>query len=517
MRRGTGGREGELLHRATALRKSVDLLLPTLVGDGADGRFDRLRRDLEEVREHRDDEKALARLGGGWRDPMVRALAGLFKFYLEPETPVVGVAPLPGGDLSFAVLNNAAREAHIAVQLGADRRRLLLGYLAWARKGLHFFATSETLYCTGRSAEPPAAFRSAQLRELPYRLQASADGRSFDCPHLRAGEHRPFLGVVWSGAGATFRVCQRCARDDRQLLAALSSGVAVPDPEREFSVIASLNVACRDGEACLHARLPDLPRALRKSYFYGRRSDAALLREFLPLQTERLERTPTPLYVAAGTCYGADRKRFLDALDPSPEERRALEEILPEVPGLFEVDEAAASRALERLWPSHAEAIVAAILPDAERAQQLVREAKANPGRVSDLLRRAAGETREREVLDALPEYAELSREAAFVDTVARAFRTHGRDAAVKTLVQGLPREGKERGVGYGLLVALGRAPAHRWQFTDTEQQFGESLASAAETLLTAPPATYHEAFEALLGRAGVANWGLRAPSKEPL
>ncbi|HYK92627.1 MAG TPA: hypothetical protein VEY07_01110, partial [Thermoplasmata archaeon] len=182
--------------------------------------------------------------------------------------------------------------------------------------------------------------------------------------------------------------------------------------------------------------------------------------------------------------------------------------------GLFEVDEAAASRALEKLWPGHAEAIVAAIVPDARRAQQLVREARANPGRVSDLLRRASRETRDQAVLDALPQYVELTREAAFVDGVARAFRTQGSAEAVKRLLQSLPAEGKERGLAFGLLTALGQAPSHRWQFTDTERQFGESLARAAEHLLQVEPDGYHAALDALLGRAGVADWGRRSVAR---
>ncbi|HYK93854.1 MAG TPA: hypothetical protein VEY07_07435, partial [Thermoplasmata archaeon] len=338
VRRGTGGREGELLQRATELRKSVGSLLPVLLADAPQDRFDRLRAELEEVRSARDDEGAMRRMGGGWRDPLVRALAGLFSFYLDPSTPVVGVAPLPGGDVSFAVLNGAAREAQIAVQLGDDRRRLLLGYLAWARKGLHFFASADTLYCTGRDAAPPPQFLSGQIRELPYRLSAADRSSSYDCSHLKAGEHRPYVGIVWQGAGTTFRVCSKCARDDRQLLATLSAGVAGPDPEREFTILASLNVSCRAGASCIHARLPELPRSLRKGYFFGRLSDAALLKEYLPIVSDRLSGTREPLYVAAGVCFGSDQAAFLDALNPSPDERRVLEGILPEVPGLFEVD-----------------------------------------------------------------------------------------------------------------------------------------------------------------------------------
>ncbi|MCI4336779.1 MAG: hypothetical protein L3K17_06245 [Thermoplasmata archaeon] len=510
VRRASGGREGDLLQRAKVLRGRVDPLLPKLQGDAPADRFDKLRQELEEVRAARDDEHRLEKLGGAWRDPITRAFAGLLRYYLDPKQPIVAASEFPGGTISFAVLNGAPREAHIAVQQGDDPRRLLLGYLAWARKGLHFWATAEALYCTGRSPEPPAAFRAAQIESLPYRLAPIEGTQGLGCPHLRSGEHRPFVGVDWTGAGVTIRVCERCARDDRQLLSSLSVGVALPDAEGAFPVEASLNVACRDGASCVHAKVPELSRAMRRNYHLGRLSDAALLREYLAQARERLERVDRPLFVAAGVCYGMDRAAFLDALHATPEERRALETTLSDVAGLFEIDEAAASRALERLWPAHAEAIVQAIVPDPDRAQRLVREAKANPGRVSDLLRRAARETRERELLEELPQYDSLTSEASFADDVARTFRTQGPAEAAKRLLQRLPREGKERGLAYGMLLALDLAGPQRWQFTDTEQQFGESLQEAARRLLQAPPTTYHEALDGLLGRAGVANWGRR-------
>ena len=70
------------------------------------------------------------------------------------------------------------------------------------------------------------------------------------------------------------------------------------------------------------------------------------------------------MFVSEGVCYGPDQVGFIDSLDPTPEERAALERVLPEVQGLFEVEDATASRALEKLWPDHAETIVQAIVPD---------------------------------------------------------------------------------------------------------------------------------------------------------
>jgi hypothetical protein len=510
-RRASGGREGELVQRATRLRKDAALLLPKLTDECPTARFDRLKASLEAVRENKDEERRLEGVGR-FEDPLVRAYAGLLKFYLDPELPGVLVARYPFGEVSFAPLGRAPREAQIAVQQGDDPERLLLGYLDWARKGFHFFATDRILFCTGPSPAPPPDFLHELLRELPYRLEKTADGHAYACTHLRAKEPVAFVEVGWTGYVA-FRVCRRCAKADEQLLSAVTRRVAVPKPERMFPVEIRLNVDCRAGEACRHARLPEPSRALRKGYLFGRLSDAEALDAYRKECVERLESDRTPRFVAAGVCFGSDRAAFIEALGPTREERTALAEVLPDVQGHFEIAEPTASQALERLWHDHAGPIVAAIVPDRERAEALVRDARASPGRVSELLHRAARETRERELLGQLPQYSSLVPEARLADDVARSFRTGGAAAAEKLLVRSLPREGKERGIAYGLLTALGRASAHDWQFTPTEQEFGRSLAERATALLRVEPAAYDAALGGLLGAAGVTDWGVRSPT----
>ena len=508
-RRASGGREGELLDRASRLRKGVDELLPTLSAGCPTERFDRLRAALEEVRADRDDRDRLLRRARAWGgEDLAKAYAGLLAFYLEPEMPPLLVAAFPGGEVSYAPLSKASREAEVAVQQSDDARRLLLGYLPWARKGFHFFAAGHRLYCTGPSAAPPAEFRSVKLKDLPYRLQAGADGARLDCPHLAEGRGGLQLRVDWPGAGRVIRVCRRCAKDDRHLLGALTEGIAVPDPEAEFPVEVDLGVECGGGERCVHRRLSGPSRRLRQQYTFGKIGDAALLDEYRHEVQPLLDRADPVVWVAGGRCFGTDRSAFVAALDPTPEERRALEEVLPDVRGTFEIEEPAASRALEKLWPKYADRIVHAIVPDEERAGALVREARANPGRVSDLLGRAARETREREVLRSLPVYESLVPEAAFVDAAGRAYRTGGGSGAERAILARLPREGKERGLAWGLLNALGRAEPHRWQFSDTERQFGDSLRALARGYLDAPAAEYDRTLGALLGAAGVASWG---------
>lgn len=512
IRRASGVREQDLIARAKVLRGSIEGLLPRRTAECPPERFDKLREELEAVRAARDDARRLDRMAR-WGDSLARSYAGLLKFYLDPSPPVVVAFPLPAGEVSYAPLARAPRETEVAIQQSDDPDRLMLGYMDWSRKGFHFFATRKVLWSTGRSATPPAEFFAERIADLPYRMVEDTAQHRFECPHLKDGEPRPFLAVGWPGAGREFRVCRRCAKDERHLLSALSEGAAVPDPAQEFPVSAELHVSCRGGPECVHAALPPLPKALKRSYELGRLSDAKLLDAYLTEITGRIERTDRPTFVAGGICYGRDLPSFLDALRPSPIERRALERVLGTVDGYFEVDEPSASRALERLWPRHAEAIVRTIVADPHEARRLIEDARGAPGRVAEILKRAQQRSDERELLDQLPRYRTLSREAAWVDRVAREFRTHREVGAERAIVQSLPREGKERGLAFGFLLALGRGPAHAWQFSPTEQEFGTALAEQVRRLLHAPADGYHAALDRLLQSAGVADWGVREAS----
>ncbi|MGC2289363.1 MAG: hypothetical protein WA688_05845 [Thermoplasmata archaeon] len=503
-------RKEDLLDRAKALRGSVEPLLPKLSAECPTDRFDRLRTELEEVRAARDDEDRLGRLARRG-DPLARAYAGLLRFYLKPEALVIAAFPLPNGAIPYAPLARTDPEMEVAVQHSEAPERLLIGYLDWTRKGFHFFATGDRLWCTGRAAEPPAGFRSAKIAGLPYRFLPGPERQWLGCMHLTEGEPRPYLDVGWPGAGTRFRVCERCAKPDRHLLSSLSEGVAVPDPGAEFPVGAALNVRCRGGPDCVHAHLPELPRGLRQSYEKGRISDAEVLREYLGELRPRIERSSRPTFVANGTCFGDDLKGFLTELHPTPVERRALESVLQETPGYFSIDRATAGQALEQLWPAHAETIVRSIVDDPQESQKLIDELRGAPtGRVAEILKRVQRLREEREVLESLPRYQGLSPQAVYVDRVARIYRTHGEVGAERALFEFLPREGNVRGLAFALLLALGRAQSHTWQFSESEQKFGTFLSEAARATLTAAPGAYHEALNRLFLAAGVAEWGTR-------
>lgn len=129
---------------------------------------------------------------------------------------------------------------------------------------------------------------------------------------------------------------------------------------------------------------------------------------------------------------------------------------------------------------------------------------------MAEILKRVQRLREDREVLEALPRYRGLSPQAEYVDRVARIFRTHGEADAERALFEFLPREGNVRGLAFALLLALGRAQSHIWQFSESEQKFGTFLSDAARATLAAPPDAYHDALGRLFLAAGVAEWGTR-------
>ena len=504
-------RKEDLLERAKSLRSSVDALLPRLVGDCPPERFERRRAELEEVRTARDDETRLERLARKG-DPFARAYAGLLKFYLSPTALSVATFALPNGTIPYALLARTDPEMEVAVQHSDDPDRLLIGYLDWARRGFHFFASRDGFWCTGRSPEPPPEFRGTKVASLPYRLSEDPRLHAYTCPHLGQGEFRPYLRVGWPGAGTEFRVCDRCAKTDRHLLSSLTGGMAVPDPAGAFPVSASLNVRCQAGPDCIHARLPEIHRNLREAYERGRLGDAGLLKEYIAEVRPRLDRFSRPVFVVNGTCYGSDYEGFLAELHPTPVELRALRSVLKGFSGYFSIDRSTAGQALEQLWPDHAETIVRSIVKDPAEGDRILAELRGAPtGRVAEILKRVQRLQEHQEMMEALPRYRELSPEAAYVDRVARTFRTHGEAGAERAVLESLPREGNGRSLAYALLLALGRAEHQAWLFSEAERKFGQVLSDAARAALTAPPEGYHGALERLFLSAGVAEWGKRS------
>ncbi len=525
----SGGREGELLARARALRKEPSLLLPRLAKGIPTGPFDKVERDLMAVQEAKKDLAELKRLSGKGED-LARAYAGLLYYAEERPNVLAIVARHPTGDIPYLPLANSSKESQIAVQYYDDPRRLLLGYVHLARGGFfggggfHFYALEDGILCTGKEADPPPEFVRAALEQLPYRLappvpkDAASGGRTeggnvLVCQHLARGDAAAHLLVRWRSVGRTLKVCERCAREDAHLVASLSESMAIPNLEGEFEVDAVLPVRHQHEGSCPLARLPDLPPSLEKRYRAGKMSDAELLKAYREEVDRVLDGVRSTVLVAGGRCYQDDVGKFLDALEPTPAERRALTKVLPHVGHPLISPEARAGKVVELLWKDHALDLLRAAGASEEEARRRETEARNAPGRASEVLNRVAQQVREEAAVAQLPAYRGLVPEAELADRLARLLRTAGAAEVERRISRESPPEGKVRGITWAFLLALGKEGSQAWRFSDTEKEFGAALAPAARRLLEASSSEYHEALNALLLEAGIPTWGERVDS----
>ena len=520
----SGLKEGELLGRARELRKDYRPLLPTCRGEAPPETFDRLRKALEAVQEVRDDAGALKKLSTRG-DDLARAYAGLLHWAREKPELSTLVVRTPSGSIPYLPVAPADPEALIAVQYYDDPRRLLHGYLKYARGslfgggGYHFYALERGIVCTGRSADPPPEFVRSTLDRLPYRLSPGTgkEGEAIrQCPHLLRGEREAHIRLRWLSAGLTLEVCRRCAKPDVHLLSAVSENMAIPHVEADFTVETVYPLEHVHPGSCPLATIPPLLASEEKRYRSGKVSDEELLSDLTNAMQAHLSGQRERILVAGGTCFGTDLEAAVEGLHADPMEARALKAALEERTGPLVVAEPTVGKVLEALWKEHAETLLQAVGAPAEEAARLARENRSPVGRVNDLLTRVARRHRELDKLAELPRYRDLVPEAALADSLGRLYRTQGGGAVERRIAQVNPADGKLRGLAWAFLCALGRGENQSWRYSDTEREFGEILIPKVRRLLEAEPGGYHAALADLLTEAGVSWWGERVDGEPP-
>ncbi len=370
----SGGKEGEVLARARALAKDPTLLLPRTPDGSLSPLFPRLAQDLRTVQGHAEEPDQLDRLTFRG-EPLARAYAGLLHYAAKRPSLNHQVARFPTGDIPYLPVERVPKEELIAVQYFDDPRRLLLGYLHYARPslfgggGFHFYATQEAVVCTGKAADPPASFVEDALRAIPYRLSPlpkadGSDGGVLACTHLARGDREPYLEVRWASAHRTLRVCRRCAGEDRHLLASLSGSMVVPDPAGDFEVDVVYPLKHEHREPCPAGEPPGLSRRSEKAYRDGRLADSELLKEHLTEVEGSFRSHRGRLLRGGGRCFGEEVPLFVDALDPTPAERTALRRVLGRSEEPLLVPELSAGKVVEALWKDHARELLRALRLD---------------------------------------------------------------------------------------------------------------------------------------------------------
>lgn len=481
--------EADLLERARTLAEDPSLAMP--ICEGSCVLFSPVkaaRRAIPKIHAARDDEGKLNRYASRGNE-LAKAYAATLLLTHVDKIPYVAELRLPTGSIPYVIRGKAKPFYLAGLQNHHDRHERLVAYFPWARKRrMHFFSADRGVVCTGRDPKPPADFVEEEMDELD--LSEKAPG-VYACAHGGAGPGRDALVLHWRTAGVRAERCSQCVGKDNTLLT-LMRHMAGPGLLKGFDVEAHLApVVAPDGSAM--PVVPPLHPEAREAYYRGAATDAALLEAARAGRAAAFATLGRRFYVAGERSYGDDAQAFLAALNASPAEERALRAGLERNQGPVILDKASTARALAFLWPEHGLAMLeAAAGGDAEAAKRLHKE-KVTPEEASDLVRRVAREGSARAATQGLPRYARLPNAAATADAVARAYRTKGREAALRVAGE-RAGAGQARPVAWAFLRALDASKGQEWRFTSEDQQAAEALMPHVRALLDGPSGGYHDA-----------------------
>jgi hypothetical protein len=182
------------------------------------------------------------------------------------------------------------------------------------KKGLHFYATKEHLYCTGKNPAPPDEYVKEALERLPYHLKK--DGKSLMCRHLTASSSVPYLTVRWISAGVEVSVCENCVSQDVNMFARLTESMGSKNPVGDFDiepVVALESVS--DPANCPKFEKKGLKKLI-DAYIQGKLSDKSLMER--AMKAGNYEKNGRYLVIGR-KCYGEDEEAFIKAIAPKKE------------------------------------------------------------------------------------------------------------------------------------------------------------------------------------------------------
>lgn len=500
IRAASKAQQGNLKRNARALAEDPELLLPKCARKCGKCEFDRLLARLKRIQGFAGNDRMLqkfAKSGG----QLERAYAVSLMLNNEEKTPFLAVAKLPVGEVSYFQRGKVKKEFLIGVQHFDEPKYELLAFSDIAmKKGLHIYSAGDGLICTGTRADFPRGLVRDVLKGTGYKF-THKDG-VHECPANHPEEAGARLGIHINSADQDILLWDCCATESVNLYTSLTSRVLAKHTENDFDLSLRFILECsRDN--CSFGNMDVRDRHLLREYMHGHLSDKGLMERYYSEARGRMKGVSRLLFVHGGKCYEDDLESFIDALDPSSLERKALEAVLENVAGPVIIESATANAVLQQYWDSHGILALNAVVGDQKMAK-LAYERGEREGKIPvQILRDAGARKRAKDVLSRLPRFGKLPPIAAYADSIVRTYKIDGRGEAVREVEKSEKKNTKMKSIACGFLVSMNSLEGKEWLFTKEELDYGKYLSEFTSALLKAEGDAYTESLQNLLTASG--------------
>lgn len=483
--------ERELLERSRELAKDPSILIPTCIDKCRKCDFEKILKKMEKIQTYSDNAERLQALAIRG-DQLVRAYAATISLAAAGKIPFLATAKVPSGDISYAVRGKVDKEKLIGVQHFDDPDLRLLAYWDIARKrDIHLYSTEERLLCSS-DAKAPVSYVEEMMADAPYKLDKSGS-----CGHE---DSRTKLILEWNSANVTITVCSECLKEEN-LVQSLVRRIAARDPTDDFNIDVEHDFDYIGGEDDYAVgRDHTISSSLAGEYLSGDIDDLSLVERYLEDKLATIRNSGRTLYIVGDQCFGTDKEAFLERIRGSEVEKEALSNLLKEkdVPIISESN--LAGRIIAYLWSEHSKKLLSYVAEDEdiELARKSVKDDSP-----SALLKEAHRVHMNREIQLSMPSYASLGEVGDLADTLARTFKTEGKEATLRSIEKVRSRGHRMRAVIYAFISALEEADSKGWQFTSEEKDFGAYLSQFATRLIESEGEEYHDALKVLVDASG--------------
>ncbi len=499
IRSASKGQQDKLKKRAKKLAENPQLLIPDCIGECRGCDFDKLSIKLNRISKYRGNTNALQKLAksGG---QLERAYAVML-ILDEEGAPLLGVARMARGEVSYAMRGKVNKEILIGVQHYDDVKFGLLAYSDLAiKKNLHLYYTAKGVQCSGKFPDYPKGLIKEVIDELDYSLSRS--GSTYRCQHCTGGNIGSKLTLRIRSADTTIQLCSTCLKDKENLFMAFTNRALTKNPEGDFDIDLDYSLTCIS-DNCSVGELDIRTKILIKNYTTGQISDRVLMDSYSEEVMKKLHDVRKRLLVIGGRCFEDDSSKFIEALRPSKIEKKALQEVLSKSSGPIIIESGTASAVLSLFWEDHGVDAIDAVINDKGLAKEIYKSTSRSGKTPSHILRDAHTRKGAEDALGQLPDLKKLPRLSKFADGVVRTYKAYGPEEAVKAIEKGQGGDTKMKSISCGFYDAMGLLKGKEWLFTKEELDYGRYLSEFSKSLLDAEPDNYKEALQNLMTASG--------------
>jgi hypothetical protein len=485
--------EKYLIDNAKKLQQDPFLILPTGT-DECTKYFQKLRRQITKIQQVHDNEVKLEKLSN--KKGLDGALAGTLLLAISEKAPYLAALTFPTGDVTYALRGKADKEKLIAVQHFDDPIFRLRGIKDLVfKKKLHVYSWDTGFICSGKEAHPPAEF----IDFIKNKIGFSSTKDIISCPHIPPETARKkdylslnYLLIEWKSAHLHIALCENCAKTTKNTIYVISKYMLQRNLSEDFSIDVITSVG-KHSELSAKQKMTHV-----QQYLSGEVTDYEFIKQIAKSQEEHVKHIEEKMLVLDGVSYGTDILRFVDALQPNPYEKAALEFILRKTQEPLITSKITPNKLLERYWNQYGSEFLESLLNDKQTAESLFHL----DDTPSNIIMFAFEYEQRRKILSELPTFDSLPPLASFANTVARTYRAFGETKALAE-VKKHPDTPKGKSLAYAFLLSFGKATEMKWKYSKEEIEYGGYLQRPAKKLLECKPEEYRNVLQELLASSG--------------